>query len=105
MAEISQQILLAGVREVVFQVLEIKPDDGPQRKVFKLQLACYVLDRAAVLPRPGIALLLGKTPSWVSYSIAATERRAAAHHGFRLHADKMVRALTAALTGPQIRRV
>jgi len=105
MTEIGIEVIIAGIRPIVFEVLELNAGDGPQRRVFKLQIAAWVLDHAGVLPRPGIAMLLGKTDSWVSYSIAATERRAAAHHGFRLHADKMVQALTAALTGPQIRRV
>jgi hypothetical protein len=105
MPEIAQEILLAGVREVVFRALELREGDSSQRRAFKLQLAAWAADRAGLLPRPGIAIVLGKTSSWVTYAIAATERRRTAHYGFRQHSDKLVEALTEALTGPQMRRV
>jgi len=105
MPDIALEILMAGVREVVFRVLDLKPEDGPQRRQFKLSMAAWALDRAGVLPRAGIATVLGKSPSWVSFAVAATERRIDAHRGFRLHAKKTVEAMTAALNPRAPRRV
>jgi len=42
----------------------LRDTERPQRKVFKLRLACYVLDAANVLPRTAIAVPLGKSRRW-----------------------------------------
>jgi hypothetical protein len=70
--------------------LDLRDTDRPG-KIFKLQLACYVLDAAKRLAAHGDRGPARQTAPLVSYSIGAVERRMAAHHGFRIHA---VRVLT-----------
>jgi hypothetical protein len=53
--------LAGNPARLVRKILDVRDTDRPQCKVFKLQLACYVLDAANLLPRTAIAAPLGKS--------------------------------------------
>ncbi len=59
--------------------------------------ACYVQDAAKRLAAHGDRGPARQIAPLVSYSIAAVERRMAAHHGFRIHAEKTSRLMVEAL--------
>jgi|SRR5215472_14632860 len=105
MPDIAQEILLSGVREVVFQAFGLREGDDAHRRAFNLQVAAWVADRSGLLPRAGIAIVLGKAPSWVTYAVGAVEDRRLSHYGFRVHTDKLAKDLKAALTKPGMRGV
>ena len=73
--------------------------------------AAQGLQAAAGLLRPGRGQRLAahgdrgparQIAPWVSYSIAAVHRRMAAHHGFRIHAEKVVAAMIALFFGDRM---
>jgi len=70
--------------------------ESPGRRRMLMQVLALVLDQAGVLPRPGIARVLGKSRPWIDYAIIATRRRT--HHApFARYVAHVTAAITAAI--------
>jgi hypothetical protein len=83
--------LAGNPARLVRKILDVRDTDRPQCKVFKLQLACYVQDAAKRLAAHGDRGPARQIAPWVLYSIAAVQRPMAAHHEFRIHAERSSR--------------
>ncbi len=84
---------LDWTRAVLWEALQIHDGDGPQQRAFKIALAAWAADQVGILPRQGIAVLLGKSPTWVTHSLQATEKRLKSSAGFRTYCEKIITEL------------
>ena len=77
------------LRVVVQEVMDIRTNEGPQRRRFKAQVAAYAMLGGPRLPRDLVAILEVSCTT-VNHYADATIARMASHWGFRIYVKEAV---------------
>ena len=95
----EQERTLEDVRTRLAAALGIRIEDlasrvgNGQPLANKLFVAAYALDNASILPRAGIAELMGRPQSWINFAIESVSKRIVAHDAYRQWVEKVTAAI------------
>lgn len=74
-------------------MVDLKPEESEQARVWKMKVAVYVLDRVGMLPRKALARLFDHEQGWVNYALGEVTERMNQNWTFNEYINKLIRML------------